>query len=171
MNKVGTLFLFLFLLMSPILHSEEVIGFWKTINDKSGQPESIVAVYEYQGKYYGRIVATYDMFGNIGETIDRPKDRAPGVVGNPFYNGLDILWDLKKEGSKYVDGKILDPEKGKVYDAKMWLDNGKLIVRGELLIFGRNEKWLPVKDGDFPSDFKKPDLNQFVPSIPKVTKH
>lgn len=160
------LLLCLFVILGVNLSAQDIIGFWKTINDKTGKPESIVGVYLYQGKYYGRLLATYNQDGTFGDTIYNPKDHAPGVVGNPYYSGLDIIWNLEKEDGKYTNGKILDPEKGKVYNAEAWLKNGNLVVRGEILFFGENETWPPAKEPDFPPGFKKPDLNAMVPKIP-----
>lgn len=150
-----------------LLFGSEITGFWKTINDKTGKPESIIAIYEYQSKYYGRIIATYDENGQLQDSIAAPKVRAEGVQGHPFYAGLDILWDLKPNGTRYSDGKILDPEKGRLYDAEMWRQNEKLIVRGEVWMFGENEEWLPAVDSDFPQGFSKPELTKLVPKIPQ----
>lgn len=148
--------------------NDDIVGFWKTINDETGKPESIVAIYSYQGKFFGRIIATYNEDGTINDTIYSPKDRAPGVKGNPFYSGLDIIWDLEKNGSKYTEGQILDPEHGKTYDAEVWRDKGNLIVRGEMLFFGVNQEWKPASPADFPKGFKIPNLKELVPSVPEV---
>ena len=65
--------------------------------------------------------------------------------------------------------KILDPEKGNIYNSELWVNsNGQLVVRGKYLMFGRSQEWFPALDKDFPSGFKKPDLNSFVPAIPEV---
>lgn len=156
---------------SAVFGADSPVGFWKTINEKTGKADSIVGVYEYKGKYYGRLIATMEADGSIVDTIYTPKDRAPGVVGDPYYSGLDILWDLTSDGTQYKGGKIMDPEKGKVYDADMWLDNGDLIVRGELWMFGENRTWPKATDSDFPKGFKKPDLATFVPKILEVKEH
>lgn len=148
----------------------DITGFWKTIDDKTGKPQSIVAIYNNIGKYYGRIIATYKDDGSFGDDLYHQKERAPGVVGNPFYAGIDIIWAMEKKGSKYTDGKIIDPQRGDVYDAEIWPKDGKLIVRGEILFLGENQTWLPANEGDFPPNFKKPDLNQFIPIKPDV-KH
>jgi uncharacterized protein (DUF2147 family) len=57
--------------------------------------------------------------------------------------GLVILKDLslKKDGS-YGGGTILDPNDGKVYKATVWVEHGKLKVRGYLGIFHRTQTWL-----------------------------
>jgi uncharacterized protein (DUF2147 family) len=42
-------------------------------------------------------------------------------------------------------GKVLDPENGKFYYAKIYLENGKLILRGSLDkrgLLGRSQTWI-----------------------------
>lgn len=164
-------FILFFLVCSSLYGAgDDVVGFWNTINEKTGKAESVIGIYEKNGKVYGRIIATYGLDGTIKETIDNPLERAPGVEGNPFYSGLDIIWDLKKEGNKYTGGKILDPEKGKVYDAEIWNEKGNLIVRGKIWVFGRNQTWVATKDSQFPQGFKKPDLSALTPKIPQVAR-
>jgi uncharacterized protein (DUF2147 family) len=162
---LGLLFLFA---ICPLLEAEEIIGFWKTVDEHTSKVQSVVAIYQYQGKYYGRIIATYDQSGKMADSIYAPKERAPGVKGHPYYAGLDIIYDIQKEGDRYKEGKIIDPEQGKEYDAELWLQDGNLIVRGEILVFGRNQTWPPAQESDFPPDFKKPDLTQLVPRIPQL---
>lgn len=170
MKKWVLLNLFLILFGLRLSAQDDIVGFWKTIDEKSGKAQSIMAVYEYHHKYYGRIIATYDDSGKLSDTIYSPKDRAPGVEGEPYYAGMDIIWHLKKKDDKYLDGEILDPEQGKVYDAELWVEDGQLVVRGKILFFGRNQKWPPVDDSELAGDFKKPDLEKMVPAIPKVKK-
>ena len=157
--------LFLFLTISGF-GTDDIGGFWKTINEQ-GEAQCIIAVYDYDDIYYGRIIATFNEKGEIDDSIYKPVKRAPGVVGDPFYSGLDIIWDLVDVGVKFK-GKILDPEKGNVYNSELWTENGNLVVRGKYLVFGRNQTWRAVADSDFPKGFKKPDPTTFVPSIPEV---
>lgn len=159
---------FFLLILCQGFAGEEITGFWKTINEKTGRAECTIAIYEYQGKYYGRIVATFDEQGEIADTIDHPHDRAPGVVGNPYYAGLDIIWNLQQKGTKYTNGKILDPEKGRVYGAELWRQDDNLVVRGKLLCFGRNQIWLPVNEEELSGLFTQANLPAFIPNIPKV---
>lgn len=160
--------LFLMVILNPLWAADDIKGFWKTVDEKSGKVQSVIAIYPYQGKYYGRIIGAYDDKGAISDTIYAPVDKAPGVIGHPYYSGLDIIWDLEPKGKKFVDGEILDPEKGRIYGAELWTEKGKLIVRGKLLFMGRNQTWLPMADNEFNTTFKKPDLQKFVPVIPKV---
>jgi uncharacterized protein (DUF2147 family) len=170
MKKFLFLSLFYLLAISTGLVADDVVGFWKSMDEKTGKPQAIIAIYPYQGDYYGRLIATYDDNGNLRETIYNPVRRAPGVKGHPFFAGMDILWDLKKDGSKFEDGEIIDPRKGKTYDAEMWLKDGNLVVRGKILMFGQNQVWPPAQDSDFSPNFQKPDLTQFVPVKPEVNR-
>ena len=168
MKKVIMTTLLNLVMATALTAGSSISGFWKTINEKTGKAESVVAIYEHQGKHYGRIIGTFDERGNIKDSIYRPLERAPGVIGNPYYSGMDIIWDLKQQGAKFVSGSILDPQRGKIYGAELWNENGKLIVRGKILFFGRNQTWLPVADSEFKESFKKPDTKTFVPDIPKT---
>ncbi len=158
---------FLLLCAFNALVADDITGFWKSVNEKTGLAQCVVAVYEYDGLCYGRIIGTYDDKGHMKDTIYAPKERAPGVIGNPFYAGLDLIWDLVPSGSSYK-GKIIDPQKGNIYNSELWTQDGNLVVRGKLLFFGRNQTWLPVTNADFPKGFKRPDPATFVPVIPEV---
>ncbi len=147
--------------------AEDISGFWKTVNEE-GKAQCIIAVYEYDDICYGRIIGTFDDTGQMDDSIYTPKKRAPGVLGNPFYSGLDIIWGLVDVGVKFR-GKILDPEKGNIYNSELWVDSdGNLIVRGKLFFFGRSQKWFAAMDEDFPKNFKKPDLFEIIPELPQV---
>ena len=131
MKKV--LLIVVMMLYSTIAFAQDnVIGFWTTIDDETKQPKSVVQIYEYNGHYFGRVV---DVLKN--------KQATAKIPGNPPIIGLDIIWDLKKDGNKYTGGKILDPQKGKVYGCEIWRENNTLIVRGKIAFLGRNQTWLP----------------------------
>lgn len=168
MKKILALCLVYLITFSAALLAEDVVGFWKSYDDKTGKPQIIVAVYEYQQKYFGRVIGSYGKDGIINDNINAPISRTDRLVGDPYYSGLDFIWNLKKSGSKYAGGEILDPKRGKVYNLEMWTRDGNLIVRGKLLCFGKNLTWYPAADSDFPQGFVKPDLNALVPAIPQV---
>jgi uncharacterized protein (DUF2147 family) len=148
------------------LEADDISGLWKTIDDKSGKAECVVVIYPHNNLYYGRIVATYDSSGTkLEDTLTNARKLAPGVKGSPTYVGVDILWDLEPKGKTYK-GKVADPLKGKSYDAELWVQNGKLIVRGKLLFFSRSQAWEPLIAGNLPASFVQPDIRSFKPSIP-----
>ncbi|HLB52408.1 MAG TPA: DUF2147 domain-containing protein [Chlamydiales bacterium] len=164
-----TSFLFFLLPFVSLIALEDIDGFWKTVNEE-GVAQCVIAVYEYDDAHYGRIIGSYDDNGKMNDTIYNPKKRAPGVVGQRFYSGLDIIWGLVNSGMKFK-GKILDPQKGNIYNSELWVNkNGNLVVRGKYLVFGRSQEWLPASESDFPEGFKIPDLAELVPDIPQVQK-
>ena len=169
MNKFLSLIASLLFVFNLSLHAnDDIVGFWKTIDEVSGKAQSIVAVYKYQDKYFGRLILSYNEDGTVQDTLYAPLKRAPGVVGEPYYSGMDIIFNLKKEGNKYTDGSIVDPQKGNKYGAELWISDGNLIVRGKLLFFGRNQTWPRAASSDFPQGFTLPDVNKFIPVIPKM---
>lgn len=161
-----TLYSVCLLMFCSALSAQNVEGFWKRINAETGNTQCVISIYKHQGKYYGRIIGTFDAEGKMKENLYFPEDRAEKVTGSPYYCGMDLLWDLQENGEKYK-GKIVDPTSGKIYNASIWNKAGNLIIRGELFFFGKNEVWYPIEEGDFPQDFNKPDLTQFIPVIPE----
>lgn len=128
-----------------------VLGYWTTIDDETKEAKSIVRIYEYQGKVYGRVV----------ELLKNKQARAK-LPDSPLIEGLDIIWDLEKKGDRYAAGEILDPKKGKVYGCEMWREGDDLIVRGKIAFLGRNQTWKNA------ADFKPKNDDAFIPQKPKL---
>ena len=142
----------LFLFFVTIAKADDTItGFWTTIDDETNTAKSVVQIYEYQGKYYGRVV---ELFQN--------KEAVAKLPDSPNIKGLDVIWDLEKKGNKYKGGEILDPKKGKVYGCEVWREGEKLIVRGKIAFLGRNQTWEPNESFEPDSD------KQIVPHKPKL---
>ncbi len=112
--------------------SSDVVGLWTTIDDETKEAKSVVQIYEYKGKIFGRVVE-----------LLKDKNAKAKIKGNPAVLGLDIIWDLEKDGDSYSGGEVLDPTKGKVYGCEIWRDGQNLIVRGKIAFLGRNQTWLP----------------------------
>lgn len=122
------------ILSATFAFANDVVGFWTTIDDETKEAKSIVQIYEYEGKIYGRVV-----------DILKDKNATAKLPGSPKIIGLDIIWNLEKDGNEFNGGKILDPQKGKVYGCAVWRSGENLIVRGKIAFFGRNQTWLPNK--------------------------
>jgi len=150
----------------------DITGFWKIIDDETGRLRSIIALYQHQDKLYGRLVVTFHEDETVKNTIYAPVERATALPDQPFFAGLDIVWDLRWDGNKqrWDKGKILDPKKGKVYSSHISWDAEKqqLLVRGKIGPFGRNQFWLRTSDKDFPADFVLPDTSSWTPKIPRT---
>jgi uncharacterized protein (DUF2147 family) len=140
---IGCLLLAASLIAVPA-HAEDSspVGKWKTIDDASGKPKSIVAIWEEDGKLYGKVEQLLDP--------DRPeKDpkctKCGGDLKDKPILGMRIMWDLKKDGDRWSGGKILDPNNGKSYRCNLALteDGKKLMVRGfiGMALLGRTQTW------------------------------
>lgn len=163
----------LLLLPAAVYAAEDITGLWKTIDDETGNPKGVVAVYEYQGKIYGRVIASFDDDGKyIDDDMYRQINTSPFLEGEPAFSGLTIIWDMKDKGRKWGGGKIMDPgddeKKPGIYDCEMWKEGNSLVVRGKILFIGRNQTWYPIKNSEFPDGFRIPDWENFRPEIPKL---
>lgn len=157
-----------FILLNLNVIGEGIEGFWVTLDDLTKKPSSVIAIYPYQAKFYGRIIATYNDQGVLDDTIYDPKARALGVLGHPYYSGLDIVWEATLEDNGKYKGHIIDPEKGEIYKVGIWRKGENISLHGKFSVFGESKVWPPFFESGFTKDFKKPDLSTFVPKIPKV---
>ena len=155
------------LFLSFSVFGNEITGFWRSYDDKTNKPQMVVAIYEHKGFCYGRIVGLYNKKEVVAETLEKPFSKAPGIIDDPYYCGLDLIYNLKQSGRKFY-GKIVDPEKGNIYDAEVWRKGQDLIVRGKLLFFGRSLTWCPFPEEDFNRDFPQPQTSEFIPKIPLI---
>lgn len=130
------------LLFTATLTAASPVGTWQTIDDSSGKPRSHVQIEEKNGKLQGKIVHLIDP--------DEPNplcDACPGPKKNAPILGLQIMWDLTRAGdaAEWTGGSIMDPENGKTYDCKIWLEGeDTLKVRGSWLFLGRTQTWRRV---------------------------
>jgi uncharacterized protein (DUF2147 family) len=127
------------------LFGQELVGKWKTIDDETQKDKSIVEIYEKNGKYYGKVLEIFDPAkkNNTCSLCEDKDDRKDKPV-----EGMEIVRDMQKKKNEYKDGTILDPKKGKVYDCKMFFEEGHpdvLKVRGYLAFFYRTQTWHRVK--------------------------
>lgn len=123
------------------------VGLWKTIDDSTGQPRSLVRITESGGVLTGRIEK--GLGPQPGDSVcsrctDERKDQ-PLV-------GMALIRDVKpKEGDPMTwdGGDITDPDNGKVYRVRLRpQDEGrKLEVRGYIgaPLLGRTQTWIRVE--------------------------
>lgn len=123
---------------SLVLAAQSPVGKWKTLDEKSGKVTSEVEIYEESGKLFGKIVsvtAPNDKQGN-------PKicNACTGTDKDKPILGLVVLRDFSSSGDRYK-GTIIDPNDGKLYTAEIWVEDGKLMVRGYIGFFYQTRTW------------------------------
>lgn len=132
------LFLLIILILSITVNGQSIIGKWVTYDDETNEKKGVVEIYKMNNLYFAKIVKNY-----AGEK-DAICEACEGTKKNKLILGLVIIEDLKKNGSIYEGGTILDPETGDTYSCSLELINAnKLKVRGYLgfSIFGRTQYW------------------------------
>lgn len=122
---------------------QSILGKWKSIDDKTGETKSIVEIFEQNGLVYGKVIKIFPKPGNdpdpICDKCPEDDDRFKKKI-----LGMEIIRGMKKNGTEYSDGHILDPEAGKVYRCKLWLEANDLKVRGYWGPVWRTQTWKKV---------------------------
>ena len=129
-------------LLGEVMAAESPVGRWNTVDEKSGKVTSVVEVYDQGGKIFGKITALTEPNDDKGKP--RICTKCPGSDKDKPVVGLVIIKNLRLDGEQYKQGTIMDPEDGKVYKAEMWVEDGKLKVRGYLGLFYRTQTWVRV---------------------------
>lgn len=119
-------------------NSDSIVGKWKTIDDNSGKARSVVEIYAIDDKFFGKIVK---FFPEPDEDPDPVCDLCPEERKDQKVIGMEIIRDMVFDDGEYVDGNILDPDNGKIYRCKLWLEDGTLQVRGYIAFFFRTQTW------------------------------
>jgi uncharacterized protein (DUF2147 family) len=119
------------------------VGYWKTVDNITGQPKSIIQIYKSENQILmGKVIKTYSRDGRITTNL---CTACFGNQHNQPLEGLVVLSGLKADQHQWGSGKILDPENGKTYNCSMRLtENGKkLKVDGYvgLPLFGHSQTW------------------------------
>ena len=119
-----------------------LLGEWITVDDATGEQKSIVRIYQADnGKYYGTIIQLLEENGETAVCTE-----CTGEDHNKPIVGLTIIRDMQLKDNELRGGKVLDPDNGKFYYAKVYLKDGKLVLRGSLDkagLLGRSQTWLP----------------------------
>ena len=127
-----------------LMFSQNVVGEWKTIDDDTGVAKSIVEVYKEDGKVFGMVKRILRE-----DKRDVRCTECEGERKNEKVEGMVILRNLTKDDDEFTDGTITDPENGKTYDAKIWLnedDPNTLMVRGYISFLYRTQEWKRVEN-------------------------
>jgi uncharacterized protein (DUF2147 family) len=118
------------------------VGLWKTVDDHTGQDKSLVRISESGGVVSGRVEKLLHP-SKPNPLCDKCSDERRG---KPIV-GLSIIEGLRQHGDVWEDGKILDPENGKIYTVRLKpVDAGRTLeVRGYIGPFFRTQIWSRVE--------------------------
>jgi uncharacterized protein (DUF2147 family) len=134
---------FLFVSYSNAQSTDSVLGIWKTIDEKTNQPSSLIRLDEKNGELIGTVT---ELIPTPGETLvthcNLCKDDRKGkpITGMVIMKGLN-----RSSPGVWSGGEILDPEEGEIYKVKITLVNDKTLdVSGYIGIplLGRTQTWV-----------------------------
>ena len=122
---------------------DPALGVWKTIDEKTNQPSSLIRLEEKNGELIGTVI---ELIPTPGEPLITHCRLCKGERKDKPIVGMVIMNGLKKEKPGYWSGgEILDPEEGDIYKVKIATDDGKTLkVRGYIGIslIGRTQVWV-----------------------------
>ena len=120
-------------------NAQTIFGKWQSKNEDTGKVESVIEVYEKDGKAFAKIVEIMNP-----DRKNAVCDLCKGKKKNQPIMGMDILSGLKKDGKEWSGGKIVDPKSGKEYKCYIELESAdKLKIRGYIgfALIGRTAYW------------------------------
>ncbi len=131
----------LYTLSGQQLSAQSILGKWKSIDDETNEPKSIVEITERNGKIYGKII---QLFRHPDEDQDPVCKECPedDARFNKKVLGMEIIQNMEADGQEFSGGTILDPKVGKIYRCRLWIEDNKLKVRGYWGPFYRTQTWL-----------------------------
>ncbi|KUJ50666.1 DUF2147 domain-containing protein [Chryseobacterium sp. JAH] len=123
-----------------VMSFAQIEGKWKTIDDETGKPKSIVEIFKKSdGKYYGKIVQLLIKPEN-NNCVKCKDDRK-----NKPLIGLEIIRGLAKDGNEFGGGTITNPKDGKSYKTEIVRDGNTLKVKALIMgIAMKTQTWHKV---------------------------
>lgn len=111
------------LLVAAPAWAQTPVGTWRTVDDETGEPKSLVRVFEENGVIVGEIQQLLPAGRRCTDCAAR--------FNNSDLRGARILTGFRRSGNEWVGGRITDPKTGRVYRAKMRIErDGRLRVWG-----------------------------------------
>lgn len=114
----------------PYTAADDVIGiYWSPLKDGK------IQIYKKGTKYYGKTI--------WGKNPTKDVNNPDASLRNRDVIGLEFLKDFEFDGDdEWIDGTVYDPQSGKTYSCKMWLEDGDLVLKGYIgfSLIGRSEK-------------------------------
>lgn len=140
-----------FCFSSAFAVTDSPIGYWKTIDDISGKPKSIVQISQTaDNSLVGKVVK---IFPSPGKTEGELCNACRGDKQNQPIVGMVIITGLKGHAEQWKHGEILDPENGRTYSCSLRVakHGNELDVHGYIgmPMLGRTQTWerIDLMDG------------------------
>ena len=126
---------------APALAQNASVGNWTYVD---GPKTTYIKTYEESGQ----LKAVIEKVVKGGqEDAAATCAKCSGENQNKPLKGLIILWDTKKDGENWKDGKLLDPDGGRLVSGATELVDGgkKMNVKGSVSIIHKTQVWTRVQ--------------------------
>jgi uncharacterized protein (DUF2147 family) len=137
----------LFSAVSAFAGDVSPLGYWKTIDDVTNKPKSIIQIWE--GDNHALMGKVMKIYPRPGKDQHELCSACEGERHNQPIVGMVILTGLTFSDGQWSGGRILDPANGKTYKCiiKPYADGKRLLVRGYigLPLLGRSQTWERVE--------------------------
>jgi lathosterol oxidase len=141
-RKKESVTVLILLISSTFINAQNIEGRWTTYNETTGSPLSVIEIVKKGNSLEGKVSKIY-IEPYQGE--DPVCTKCEGERKDEKVINMNIMWGFKKEGTRWSEGEILDPQSGQVYNSKLWLqDDNTLMLRGYagiLDLFYRTQTW------------------------------
>ena len=113
------------------------VGLWK--NEVEGKA-TYIRITENGGKVQGKIEKV--MKGSLVDSAAKCEKCKDDKKDKPMA-GLDLIWDVTKDGDHWEGGKLLDPDSGRVVNCRLDMAEGgkKLSVKGSIAFLSKTQTW------------------------------
>ncbi len=138
----------LLLIAAPAVTNAQIsaiLGKWYTVDSFSGKKQSVILFEQ---------LADGSVIGTVVDMVD-PKEKnkicAKGANKGQPVIGTILFRNFHYQNGILQGGTVYNPDDGNNYYAKMWIEDGKLMMRGGLdkrLIIAMTQKWERVTDNN-----------------------
>ena len=134
--------------VSYAANPDDILGYWRTIDDKTGFTLTVVKIEKAKnGTYLGSVVELIPRAGYVPFEVCQ---RCPAPFTNRNVTQMPLLWNLKADPNNelnYTAGYVIDPHVGKIYalDVKLSESGRQLLLRGKVIganFLSRTQSWL-----------------------------
>lgn len=121
--------------VTAICQEKDILGVWLTESQ-----DAKIKIYKSQNKYFGKVIWIKEPLDKDGKPVVDRNNPESALQKQPIL-GLSIITNMAYSNKEWSGGKIYDPKNGESYTCKLWLDDGKLKVRGYVGWFFDTKTW------------------------------
>ena len=140
MSKIRSVFLPILLLLSMTTSAESSVeGYWKSIDEQTSKVTAYWKLEVKDNHLLGYLVNYPDL--KPDDICIECKDELQEFFEKPIRDTAWLNLSKNRDGI-WEDGYIIDSGKGEKYKAKVWVEDGNLMMRGYVGFFFRTQTWL-----------------------------